>query len=48
MISHHQGAIAMAKTEIADGTNADLIALAKNIVTAQQAEIDQMKQMAGA
>jgi len=48
MISHHQGAIAMAKTEIADGTNADLIALAKNIVTAQQAEIDQMKQMARA
>jgi uncharacterized protein (DUF305 family) len=48
MISHHQGAIAMAKTEIADGTNADLIALAKNIVTAQQAEIDQMKQMVGA
>jgi len=48
MISHHQGAIAMAKTEIADGTSADLIALAKDIVTAQQAEIDQMKQMVGA
>lgn len=48
MISHHQGAIEMAKTEIADGTSADLIALAKNIVAAQQAEIDQMKQMPGA
>lgn len=48
MISHHQGVIAMAKTEIADGTSADMIALAKNIVTAQQAEIDQMKQMLGA
>ena len=48
MISHHQGAIAMAKTEIADGKSADLITLAKSIVAAQQAEIDQMKQMLGA
>ena len=48
MISHHQGAIEMAKTEIADGKSADLITLAKNIVAAQQAEIDQMKQMLGA
>lgn len=48
MISHHQGAIEMAKTEIADGKSADLIMLAKNIVAAQQAEIDQMKQMLGA
>jgi len=45
MISHHKGAIAMAKTEIADGTSADMKTLAGNIVTAQQAEIDQMKQM---
>ena len=48
MISHHQGAIEMAKTEIADGTNADLISLAKNIVTAQQAEVDQMRRILGA
>ena len=48
MISHHRGAIEMAKTEIADGKNADLITLARNIVTAQQAEIDQMKQILGA
>jgi uncharacterized protein (DUF305 family) len=48
MISHHQGAIEMAKTEIGDGKSADLITLAKNIVAAQQAEIDQMKQMPGA
>ena len=47
-ISHHQGAIGMAKTEIADGKSADLVTLAKNIVTAQQAEIDQMKQILGA
>jgi uncharacterized protein (DUF305 family) len=45
MISHHEGAIAMAKTEIADGESADMTTLAGSIVTAQQAEIDQMKQM---
>jgi uncharacterized protein (DUF305 family) len=45
MISHHEGAIAMAKTEIADGKSADMKTLAGSIVTAQQAEIDQMKQM---
>jgi len=48
MISHHQGAIEMAKTEVADGQSADMITLAKNIVTAQQAEIDQMEQILGA
>ena len=45
MISHHEGARAMAKTEIADGKSADMVTLAGSIVTAQQAEIDQMKQM---
>jgi uncharacterized protein (DUF305 family) len=47
MIGHHQGAIEMANTEIAKGRSADLTAMAKSIVTAQQAEIDQMKQMLG-
>jgi uncharacterized protein (DUF305 family) len=47
MINHHQGAIEMAKVEIADGKNADMITMAKNIVSAQQAEIDQMKQILG-
>ncbi|MGH3640386.1 MAG: DUF305 domain-containing protein [Mycobacterium sp.] len=47
MIGHHEGAISMANTEIADGVNADAKALAKQIVTAQQAEIGQMKQMLG-
>jgi len=47
MIGHHQGAIEMAKTEIAHGQSADLTTMAKSIVTAQQAEIDQMKQMLG-
>ena len=45
MISHHRGAIDMAKSEIADGKNPEMIALARNIVTAQQAEIDQMTPM---
>jgi uncharacterized protein (DUF305 family) len=47
MIGHHEGAITMANTEIADGANADAKALAQQIVTAQQAEIGQMKQMLG-
>jgi len=47
MISHHQGAIEMAKAEIANGENVDAIGLAKNIVTAQEVEIGQMKQMLG-
>lgn len=47
MIGHHQGAIEMANTEIAKGANADMISMAKNIVAAQQAEINQMKQLLG-
>jgi len=47
MISHHQGAIEMAKAEIANGENIDAISLAKSIVSVQEAEIGQMKQMLG-
>ena len=47
MIGHHEGAIAMAKTEIADGVNPDAKALAEQIVTTQTTEIDQMKKMLG-
>lgn len=47
MISHHQGAIAMAGGEAAAGQSADMTKMAENMVTAQQAEIDQMKQMLG-
>lgn len=39
MIEHHQGAIEMAKTEQSDGMNADAIALAEQIESAQTAEI---------
>ena len=47
MISHHQGAIEMAKAELANGENVDSKGLAKNIVATQEAEIGQMKQMLG-
>ena len=45
MISHHQGAIEMAKAEIANGENIDAIAMAETMVRMQEAEIGQMKQM---
>ncbi len=47
MISHHQGAIEMARAEIANGDNVDAKALADKIVATQEAEIGQMKQMLG-
>lgn len=45
MISHHQGAIEMAKAEIANGQNVDAKRMAQNIIDTQQAEISQMNQM---
>lgn len=47
MIEHHQGAIDMAQTEIADGSNAEAKAMAEAITTTQQTEIDQMNGMLG-
>jgi uncharacterized protein (DUF305 family) len=47
MIGHHQGAIEMAKAEIANGDNEDAKRLAQSIVDTQQAEIGQMNQMLG-
>jgi uncharacterized protein (DUF305 family) len=47
MIGHHRGAIEMAKAEIANGTNIDAKTLAQSIVTAQQAEIEQMNKILG-
>lgn len=47
MIGHHEGAIDMADTELADGASADAKKLAEQIVTVQKAEIAQMKQMGG-
>ena len=45
MVGHHEGAIAMAGAEIADGANADAKKLAEQIATAQKAEIAQMRKM---
>jgi uncharacterized protein (DUF305 family) len=45
MIEHHQGAISMANDEVAGGRNPDAVALAKQIITAQQGEIDTMKKI---
>lgn len=45
MITHHQGAIDMARTELTSGENTDAKALAQSIVTSQQAQIDQMRSL---
>jgi uncharacterized protein (DUF305 family) len=45
MIEHHRSAVAMAETEIADGKNADAIALAESIQDSQNAEIAAMQQL---
>ncbi|MEV4014273.1 DUF305 domain-containing protein [Nonomuraea angiospora] len=45
MVSHHNGAIEMAKTEQAQGVNPAAKELAKTIETAQQAEVEQMQKI---
>ncbi len=43
MIAHHEGAITQSQAVKADGSNADVLALADQIITAQQGEITEMK-----
>ncbi|MEA9390231.1 DUF305 domain-containing protein [Acerihabitans sp. TG2] len=43
MTAHHQGAIDMAKTELKYGKDPEMRKLAKDIIKAQQPEIDQMQ-----
>lgn len=43
MTRHHEGAIAMAETVKENGQNADVLALADQVIAAQQAEIDEMR-----
>jgi uncharacterized protein (DUF305 family) len=43
MISHHEGAIAMAEAALMHAENEELMILAEAIIAAQQAEIDQMR-----
>ena len=45
MIVHHQGALEMADTELAQGSNTAALALAQSIKTSQTAEITEMQQM---
>ena len=45
MMAHHQGAIEMAKTQQAEGRNADAVTLAKKIEADQSAELAQMRDM---
>ncbi|MEV7687624.1 DUF305 domain-containing protein [Streptomyces bungoensis] len=47
MISHHRGAIEMAKTEQAKGAYGPAKTMAKSIVTSQSAEITEMNKMLG-
>ncbi|HEY0952113.1 DUF305 domain-containing protein [Nocardioides sp.] len=45
MIVHHQGAISMARHEIAQGEYPPAVALAEQIVTTQQAEVEEMRRL---
>lgn len=47
MITHHQGAIAMAETELKDGQNPEARALAQRIIGDQQREITEMQSLLG-
>ncbi|NHU44914.1 DUF305 domain-containing protein [Rhodococcus sp. A14] len=47
MIAHHEGAIDMANTELADGENPEARQMATDIVTAQQKEITDMQAALG-
>lgn len=47
MIRHHEGAIVMADEVTANGKDAGVRALAAQIVTAQRAEIDEMRALLG-
>lgn len=48
MIQHHEGAILMAQGVLVNGRNAEVRALAEDIVRAQQAEIDEMRDLLAA
>ena len=45
MTAHHEGAVDMAREEVADGQNPHAITLAEQVISDQEAEISQMKQM---
>ena len=45
MIEHHEGAVSMARTELAKGRSADAKELARQIIASQQGEIATMKEL---
>jgi uncharacterized protein (DUF305 family) len=45
MITHHQGALTMAKAELADGRDPGATLMAQNISDAQQASIELMQRL---
>ena len=45
MVKHHQGAVAMARIELAQGANADAKKLARSIIESQDTEIARMRSM---
>ena len=45
MIAHHEGAIEMSETELAEGKDPEVKALAKDIAAAQTKEIAEMKRL---
>ncbi|WP_409494108.1 DUF305 domain-containing protein [Amycolatopsis sp. cmx-11-12] len=47
MVKHHEGALAMAKTALQQGSNAEVKALAQKVIDGQQAEITEMRTLLG-
>lgn len=47
MIRHHESAIIMSETQLADGVDEDVRALAQEIIVGQQADIDHMRELLG-
>ena len=45
MIEHHEGAVEMAQVEVDAGENPDAVAMAKKIISDQQAKVTQMRQL---
>ena len=45
MIEHHRGAIAMAEEVLVDGSHPDVLELAEDVVSDQEAEVQEMEQL---
>ncbi|WP_243730607.1 DUF305 domain-containing protein [Nesterenkonia salmonea] len=45
MIVHHEGAVSMAESHLANGESPEALELSEEIISVQQAEIDQMEDL---